>query len=288
MLALILSILSSSSIFILFKLLKRVNVELFPVIVINYITASIFGLFFSNISFSYTYISSCNWLPISAFLGFLFVITFFLIGYSSQKLGLMITSISTKMSVVLPILFSIYFYNEDIYFSKILGIIVALLALFFSSFKGSVNKNLSKIYLFLPFLLFFGAGIIDTTVKYSQFEYLKNVDVMEFSAISFVFSSITSITVLFFSKYRFKYLVKKQTLLWGVSLGLVNFASLYFIILALNSKNFDSSIIFAIISTGTILVSVITGLSFFKERIKFINWIGVILSILAISILALA
>ena len=109
MLSLILSFVSSS--FILFKLLKRVNLKLFPVIVINYITASIFGLLFSDINFSFDFILKSTRLPTSAFLGILFVITFFLIGYSTQKLGLMITSISTKMSVVLPILFSIYFYN---------------------------------------------------------------------------------------------------------------------------------------------------------------------------------
>ena len=286
MISLLLSIVSSSLIFILFKLLKRTNIALFPVIVINYITASIFGLVFSNINFSINYIVNLNWLPISVFLGFLFVLTFFLIGFSSQKLGLMITSISTKMSVVLPILFSIYYYSENVYFSKVLGIIFALLALFFSSFKGRVNKNMDKIYLFLPFLLFFGAGIIDTTVKYSQFEYLKNVDVTAFSAITFVFSVITSLIILSFSKYSFKYLLEKQTVIWGFFLGLVNFASLYFIILALNSKVFDSSIIFAIVSTGTIIISVLTGLVFFKERIKVINWIGVVLSIVAIVVLS--
>ncbi|MBN1250492.1 MAG: EamA family transporter [Bacteroidales bacterium] len=267
-------------------MLEKNKIKLFPIIVLNYITASVFGLLFSKANLSFNYLIQSNWLPVSSFLGFLFVIVFFTIGYSSQKVGLTITSISTKMSVVIPILFSILFYNEEIYILKFIGIIIALLALFLASYKGKKKENLNRTYIFLPFLLFFGAGSIDSIVKYSQEEYLKNVDIIEFSAISFIFSVITSLVVFIFLKNKFKQLILIKNLFWGISLGLANFASLYFTILALNTNIFASSIVFSIISTGIILISVIAGFKFFNEKIEPINWLGVALSVLAILILS--
>ena len=76
---------------------------------------------------------------------------------STQKAGITITSISTKMSVVFPMLFSILYYNEDIYLLKIAGMALALIAIIFTSLKGKNDKGGLKNFIF-PAVLFFGMG----------------------------------------------------------------------------------------------------------------------------------
>lgn len=70
-----------------------------------------------------------------------------------------------------------------------------------------------------------------------------------------------------------------------------NYGSLYFLIRALNFKDqlgdkIDGSIVFGINNLGIIALSVIIGLLVFKEKFLKINWVGIILSCIAIYILS--
>ena len=80
---------------------------------------------------------------------------------------------------------------------------------------------------------------------------------------------------------------KPDLILTGFILGLVNFGSLYGIIMALDSKVFDSSIVFGINNIGIVLLSVAFALLIFKERISSKNKIGIVLSLISIIILSL-
>jgi len=80
--------------------------------------------------------------------------------------------------------------------------------------------------------------------------------------------------------------------MWGIALGISNYGSLYFIIRALNHQTnngntFDGSIVFGINNLGVIALSVLIGLLFFKEKLLKINWIGIIISFIAIYILSI-
>jgi drug/metabolite transporter (DMT)-like permease len=164
MLYLLLSILSSCLIFVVFKLLVKYKLQLLPVIVINYITASITGYILRQKDLTVNEIIHAEWFYISIVIGIMFILMFYTIGFSTQKAGITITSISTKMSVVIPMLFSIVYYHEKIYFLKIIGTLLALLSIFLASLKGKTRNQDIQNYIF-PLLLFFGMGIVDSTVN---------------------------------------------------------------------------------------------------------------------------
>ena len=79
---------------------------------------------------------------------------------------------------------------------------------------------------------------------------------------------------------------------WGLLLGSVNFGSIYFLVRALHytspaGKNMDSSVIFGANNISIVALSVLIGLLVFRERLKLVNWIGVMLSALALLLFTL-
>lgn len=291
MIYLALSIISSAAIYVIFKYLDRFKINTFNVIIINYITASILGLLLSNTQVEIFPIYKNAWFPYSIAIGILFILTFVLIAKSSQVVGIAITTVSNKMSVIIPITVSILIDPLDVLTNfKAVGIGLAIIAVFLSVYrKRKVEFDPRHIY--LPVILFLSMGLVDSIVKYAQQYHVNDSVLPVFTVILFIMSAISGLITKLIRKTSFKELLDKKILLWGIGLGISNYGSLYFLIKALNYKNnqglsMDGSIVFGINNLGIIALSVIIGLIVFKEKFLKINWLGIILSFFAIYILS--
>lgn len=284
MIYLLFAILSSTGIFVTFKYLEKFNINILFAIVINYITASICGYLLSDSNFSIQQIVKEDWFNISILIGILFIIVFFIIGRTTQKTGISITTLASKMSFVVPLLFSIVYYQEEVTVRKIAGIAIAVCAVLLSIYKKR-DKKFNNQYIWLPILLFFGAGLVDSLVKYAQETYLSSNGTEQFSTLLFAIAAIAGIIAILIRKEKLRNLLEIKTIIGGVVLGLVNFGSLYFLIESLNKSGFDSSIVFSIINIGIVSISVIIGMSIFKEKLNKLNLVGILLAIIAIFIL---
>jgi drug/metabolite transporter (DMT)-like permease len=291
MIFLLLSILSSASLFVIFKIVDTYGIRNFDVIIINYIVATILGFAISNYNLEVFPLYSNPWFPYAIIIGVLFVIMFVLIAKSSQTAGIAITTVASKMSVIVPISFSlIYDPTDHITLLKTIGIILALLSVLFTIYRKKGIKVDAR-YLYLPAILFIGMGVVDSIIKFAQFKYIDNGASTYFSAVLFAIATITGIVTNLIQKKSFKSLLKPRTIFLGSILGIGNFGSIYFLILALNYKinpteTLDGSVVFGINNIGIVSLSVITGLLIFREKLTYINWIGVVLSIVAIYILS--
>ncbi len=281
---LILSILSSTFIAVIFKITDKIKIRLLPVIVINYLTATLLGYILSDTEFSINEIYQSDWFYGGLIIGVFLIAGFYLIGYSTQKTGIAITTISNKMSVVIPILFSMFYYNESKDSIKFIGILLALLAIILSVHKKNRQKTDYKL-VWLPILLFIVLGIIDSLIKYSQTS-LNNETLALFTILSFGTAGITGIIAAFFNKTKIVHFFHLKTILSGILLGTANFGSMYFIILALNNSGLDSSIVFGINNVSIISLSILIAFLIFKEQLKPINWVGIFLSILSVVVLS--
>lgn len=278
-----LSIFCSTGIYFLFKIRDRLQANLPGIIIINYFIATILGFVTSNDTNKIQTIIQSDWLTIAVVIGFLFVIMFFLIGLSTQKAGMAVTSIATRMSMVFPILFSIFLFDEAINLPKILKVIATLFAVILAIYHKP-EKNLKLGYAFLPIILFIGSGSVDTLVKTAQHIYIPDNEIQLFSAALFGISFIVS-TIFNFTKKHGENLFTKKTLLIGTLLGLVNFGSLFFLIKALNKSGLESSLVFGINNLAIVCFSLLIGFIIFKEKLTRINWVGIILSIFCIVLL---
>ena len=280
MLNLLLAILFSSFLYLIFKLFVKFNINTLQAIIFNYVIAFFVGYLISPIDFSISKLLAAPWLFGSFFLGFMFICVFNILGKTTQVNGISVASVSSKMAMIVPILFGIIVFHENLGISKLTGIIVALLAVYFTSKKES-GKTQQSNYI-LPILLFFGAGIIDTSMNYIQFHYVKEDEASIFASFTFIFAFIFGILFFILKGFKQENKINGKNILAGVLLGIPNYFSMYYLIKALQNKNIESATIFTLINIGVILLTTIFSLLIFKEKIKRENFIGILLAIIAV------
>jgi drug/metabolite transporter (DMT)-like permease len=277
-----LCIFCSSIILIVFKLATNQKLDIFKVIMINYLVASAPGILFSFPT-NHSTGEILNVLPWASMIGFLFISIFFLVGKTTAVSGMAITSIASKMSVVIPVLFSILYYKEATDLFKISGIALALVALFLAVYTKQRSTAGILIWL-MPVVLFFGNGLLDSIVKFTQAEIILDFDVFLFNTIVFGTALVVGLIIWPIRNSK-KGSFSKKTLLLGTVLGIANFGSLFAMVKALGSS-VDSSMVFLINNTGILVLASLTGVFLFKERLSRINTIGIILAVGAIVLLS--
>ncbi len=132
MIFLLLSILSGITIVVCFKLYDRLGINTFQAIIINYLTAFVLGFLLTRKEMIMVLTMESGELLSALIIGMLFVVMFRVLGKSVQKAGMGISTISAKISVAIPITFSILFFHESISTIKITGIMLALTSLIFA------------------------------------------------------------------------------------------------------------------------------------------------------------
>ncbi|HON18252.1 MAG TPA: hypothetical protein PK990_03695 [Salinivirgaceae bacterium] len=285
MLHLILSILSSTLILVIFKIAGKKNLPAIFLVILNYFSASAIGFALTGSALTNILVSYRNiWLPVSI-VGAIYVFTFFLIGETTKKAGIAITTIAAKMSFIIPISLSLWIDANDVLsVDKLLLLTAAFVAVFLSVYNKSENNSKEWLY---PTLLFIFLGLADSVVKYMQtFHIQSDKTSAEFSSMVFSVSALCSIVVwIFYGKERLQ-IFKIKTVLLGLLVGILNFSSLYFFINALNAVKINNSIVISINNIGIVLLSLTIGLFWFKEKLNRINKIGIALSILLIIVLS--
>ena len=281
MLYLFLSVFSSIAILIIFKISGKYNINVIQPIIINYFIASALGYFFGGLSLKEVSEISPDWVLPGVLIGSIYVFTFFLIGYSTKKAGMAITTIASKMSFVFPMFFSILIDTKDNYsITKLILLIMAIISVFLSLYKKKTKIIGSLFIIILPFILFVFMGIADSLVKFAQNSFIKDESQTSiFSFLIFSFSAIWGLLLIIFQRDK-KEIFHPKVLITGIILGICNFGSLYFFINALNSLTFNNSLVIALNNMGVVLFSIIIALSFFKEKLTKLNKEGIVLLII--------
>ena len=287
MIFLILSVLASSLIFIIFKLFDTYRINTLQAIIFNYITASISGMIAYPKKIQISTIIQEDWFYGTIILGIIFITVFNLMAITTQKNGLSVAAVAGKMSVVIPVLFGVFYYRESTAFLKVFGIILALIAVYMTAMKNPDGISVNKKNILFPVLVFLGSGIIDTSIKYLESTYVASSDVAIFSATIFAIAASIGIFILLYQRIKGTLQLQFKNIIAGIALGVVNYFSIYFIINALRNENLDSSTTFTINNVAILLVSTLAGILFFKEKLLLRNWIGILLSIISIILIAL-
>lgn len=285
MIALLFSILSSTVIFVVFKLYGRFKIHTLTAIVFNYITACICGLAAAGKGQWVDTVVSSSWLYYALALGVLFIVVFNLMAVTTQRSGLSVVSVATKMSVVIPILFGLIYYQESLGIIKGMGIVLALVAVYLASIKPSAQLQVKRSHLIYPLLVFLGSGIIDTTIKFLEDRFVGEDEVPIFSATIFMSAALVGglmlIYLFYFGKLKFQF----KNVIGGIALGIPNYFSIYFLVQALRSDILESSGIFTVNNVAIVMLSTLVGISLFKERISIKNWFGILLAIVSIVLI---
>ncbi len=279
-----LSIFVASLLFVVFKLFDVFKIDTLQAIVVNYVFAFLVAVFVSDIHISLQEIPSQPWFLGGVFLGFLFITVFQVMAITAQKNGLSVASIAGKMSVVIPIIFGIFWYKESVGVIKIIGILLAVIAVYLASAKndtGSV-KTSSLVY---PILLFFGSGTIDTTLKFVEKKYVPESNVPLFLATIFGFAFVFGFLFLMYQVVIGKFKFQLKNLVAGFFLGIVNYYSMEFLLKAFKT-DIESSTLFTINNVGVVILTTVFGVLLFKEKLIAKNWIGIAMAIVGILLVS--
>lgn len=286
MIYLLLSVLSSTIIFVVFRLYKIFGINTLQAIIVNYFIACTVGFFGYIEGTDLSHVPGENWFPGALMLGVLFITVFNLAAITTQKSGLSVVAVATKMSVAIPVLCGIFLYNESTGILKITGIILALAAVYLTSIKSKEGISIKTKNLVFPLLVFLGSGIIDTSLKYLETTYVSETDVGLFSSTIFATAGTIGILILIGQGILGKLEISFRNILGGIALGIPNYYSIYFLVMALRSEGFDSSTIFTMNHVAIVTISTLVGIVLFREKLIRKNWIGLGLAILSIILVA--
>ena len=283
------SILFNSYIVLFFIFLKKKNITIFPIIVINYLVCVITGALIFNINPISKSIYTANWFSIALILGILFIYIFLIIGKTTQQYGVAITSVSNKLSLIIPVLISIIFFKEKIRYLNWVGIFIALVAVYLINKVKNKNtlldNQMPKIPI-LPIILFVGSGLIDTILNYTQRIYFSQTPQQPFVIATFLTACIAGAIILIRLLILKKIIITKKHFFYGILLGIPNFFSILMIMQFLSTNLFKSSISIALQNICIVLFSTIFAVIFFKEKLHILNWIGLMLAIFSLYLIS--
>lgn len=270
---------------VLFKLFPRYGINGLQAIVVNYCVCVATGcLYCGNMPLS-SGVSQAGWFGWALLMGLAFISLFNLIAYCTKVDGITTTIIANKLSLVIPVVFAVVLYKEHIGIGKLSGILIAFPAIYLTSrVQGQSDRPQN---LFWPFLLFIGSGLLDTSVKYVQCNFLASHE-LQAVFVTYCFGVAGGIGLFVVSILL---LLKKAKFSWknvvaGICLGVPNYFSIYFLIRMFDSNFLQSSAALPILNIGILLASSITAIILFREKANALRIIGLALSIIAILLIA--
>jgi drug/metabolite transporter (DMT)-like permease len=279
MIDLTLSIVFTICLFLFFKEFDRRNINTLQAITFNYLSAGVLSVLLGHSGYSYENVISTDWFLPTFLLGIFFIVMFNVMALTTQRLGVTVGSLASKMSLIIPVLAALLFQGDKWTLLKVIGISIALVSVYLTVKKDEHQKG--PIYLAL--VLFIGAGLLDTVLSHIQFLYLDSTESKDYftSTVFLVAFSIGGLLLVF---KRQRLTIKNITA--GILLGIPNYFSIFFVLRSLDSM--ESSLVFPILNIGVVILSALIGWGYYKEHLSKLNWLGVVLAISSIYILIYA
>ncbi len=285
------SVLLTSYLTLAFKICEKYDIDIFQAIVFNYITCVITGSWVNG-SFPLS-LHSLNtaWVQWGCIMGVLFISLFNLIGITTQKNGVAVATVANKLSLVIPVIMAVYLYGEVLGGVKIAGIFVALIAVVLTCYQSAGHvlhtENASgRMNYGLPFILFFGSGMLDSIINHVQKKYLTEENGNSFLVTGFLSAAFIGAVILLLQYITRRRRFAPRYLLAGILIGVPNYFSIWCFMKFLKISTFQSSINIPLNNMGIVLFSSIVAWILFKERLSFVNWVGILLSVTAIALIA--
>lgn len=285
------SIILTSYLTFAFKACEKYKVNIFQAIVFNYITCVITGSFVNGSFPVNASTIETPWFKWACVMGVLFVSIFNIIGITAQKIGVAVASVANKLSLIIPVILSVYLYGESVEGWKLAGVILALAAVVLTCYQSKQQESgrdtsIKKWEYLLPFVLFIGSGLLDALINHVQQMYVTEENKNAYLISGFL-SAATIGSVLLLVQYitgKQKFGVKN--LAAGILIGIPNYFSIWCLVRFLKQSPWQSSASIPVNNMGIVLFSSVVAWLVFKEKLSRINWVGIALSLIAIYLIA--
>jgi drug/metabolite transporter (DMT)-like permease len=290
MIYIILCIFVNTGLILVFRLFPKFGIDSFQAIVANYFVAAFLGYQIAAEPFSISFIVKQPWVFYSMILGLLFVSLFYLISVTTVVFGVSVASVANKMSIVIPVTLAVYLFHESLSVIQIIGIVLAMAAVVMVSYKesGQSVKINAKWHYLLPLILFIGCGSIDALINYLQRTFsgaqISNEYVLSTAFMFAAFGGAFSFSSLLMMK---KIAWHSKSIVTGLMLGVPNFFSMFLVMKSLESNFMNASTFFPVNNMSIVVLGTMVSIIAFKEKLSKLNVFGIVLSVIAIVLIAL-
>jgi drug/metabolite transporter (DMT)-like permease len=283
----LLSILLSSLLVILFRVLRRYRVHVLQTVVFNYWVCVLIGLAITPGYWAWAARLPAGAWGLAVLQGGLFLGSFFLIGYASTRVGLAYAGMLSKMSVILPTLASFLFFGDAMPWTRWLGVGLAFVAVYLLHLPYLRAGQLeAKHVLLLSLLLLIGTGLADTNLKVFDYYYGQQVPEFVFTITLFGVAAVLGSLVLLIRWGLGLGSPQLRNVLSGLVLGVPNYFSIIVLLLAL--RQVAGTLFFPLNNVGQLLIISLAGIVLFRERYPPLSWLGLGLAMVAILLVSLA
>ena len=291
MLYLLGSIILTSYLTLAFKVCEKYKVSIFQAIVFNYLTCVITGSVVNGSFPVNAQVIQEPWFKWAGVMGILFVSIFNVIGITAQKIGVAVASVSNKLSLIIPVVLSVYLYGETVQGWKLVGVILALVAVVFTCLPSSkqVKNNKGAVHKWeylLPVILFFGSGLLDSLINHVQKTYVTEENSNAYLISGFLSAAIIGSLVLMIQYAKGKQQFEWKNLIAGIIIGIPNYFSIWFLVRFLKVSPWQSNASIPVNNMGIVLFSSVVAWILFREKLSKLNWTGIAISLLAIYLIA--
>lgn len=304
MIYLILAILFSTGVFVAMRLFERFKLDNHQALMWNYVFATTTGFVICEKFDTLPQLVAEPWFGLSILTGFWFIFTYLLMTASTQRSGVTVTSLSSKLSVVLPTLAGVILFGETLNFVATMGIVLALVVLVLvvgsgystDSSRDAIHRisngdamnrvctgKYGMITALLPVFIFFGTGAGDIFMKITEQQNVS--DDMGFM-IAFIYSValVFGIIIVVFDIVRGKSKWQWKSAMGGIMLGVINYFSTYCVMNAM--RFYDNVVLFPIYNIGVVSLTALIGWLCFKEKLTWKNYLGLGIAIIAVILIA--
>ena len=294
MIYLILAIVFSTGVFVAMRLFERFGLDNHQALMWNYVFAAGTGFIVCERFETMPQLVAEPWFGLSILTGFWFIFTYLLMTSSTQRSGVTVTSLSSKLSVVLPILAGVIWLGEKLNFVATMGIVLALVALVLvvggrnkKSDGGDVSGKVSTrkngwIVGLLPIFIFFGTGTGDILMKITEQQ--NTVGDLGFM-IAFIYfvALVFGVIIVVWDIARGKSKWQWKSAAGGIGLGVINYFSTFCVYNSM--RCFDNVVLFPIYNIGVVSLTALTGWLLFKEKLTWKNYLGLGIAIIAVILI---
>lgn len=283
MIYLVLSICCSVTVGVLLKLAKRYHIHIMQAVTWNYFFAIGLSLFFFRPDPDQLNLQVVA--PVHLIIGILLPSIFLIQGFAVQQTGLARTDIAQRLSLFISLCAAYFWFNESFDRLKYTGLALGLLAIIFTMYRKPGNSSTKNGWLYL-LLVFIGFGVIDVL-----FKMVSQITTLPYTTslfIIFFIAYLISVTYIGISVLMGKTKLQFINFICGCILGLFNFGNILFYLKAHRAMADQPSTVFAAMNMGVIVIGSLIGIVLFKERLSRLNYFGLLLALVAITLITLA
>lgn len=288
MVYLTLSILSSCTLLWMFRYFSDKNLNIQGIITVNYIICLTATLLVNADTLD---VQSIKEEPLNVYaflLGGLFIVTFNIMSKTVTHFGIMISSVTQKMSLIAPIIIGVLFYAENLTIFRFIGIIAAVSAIVVINMPFNKDPEQKRKWFFwlFPLLTWLLSSIIDAAF-YLLGKSTESKQSASFLAVLFSTAATLGILNMIIQKIKYGKKIPWHIVPFGVLLGVPNFMSIHYLMKAI-AQGWDASLMFPINNVAIIAISMLGALLIFKEKANKYKFMGVTMAISAVLLIALS